>query len=132
MLDVPKVIHRALLVGATLAAAVLALLRRTAPPAGVLLSPSVLRYVVLALAAGVIVALLTMRRRIPARAPDGDAAAWWRAAQGPAIAAWALAESLMLVGAIFYYLGGDIVPAGVVGLGLLLLVGAAPDRLAGD
>jgi hypothetical protein len=53
-------------------------------------------------------------------------------ALGPAIVTWALAESLILMGAVLYYLSGDLVAIGMAALGLLLMLLAAPDRLAGE
>jgi hypothetical protein len=131
-LDVPKLLHRAMLAGATVAAAVLVFLREKAPPSGTVAPASVLRYAALAFAVGIVVAVQVMRSRIPPRAPGVDASGWWRAALGPAVVTWAFAESLILMGAILYYLSADFMTVGMAALGLLLMLLAAPDRLAGE
>ncbi len=132
MLNVPKVLYWALFAGATLGAAVLAILRATTTPPAFAVPVNVLRYVILALAVGVLFAVQVVRGRIPAREPGLDAARWWRGAFGLAIATWGLAESLILIGALFYYFSGDALPVGAAALGLVLMVLAAPDRLAGE
>ena len=109
-------------------AAVLALLRRTAPPTGPV-PGALLRYVLLGIAVAIVVAFRVVRGRLEPPAGPGDEAAWWRANLGSALVSWALAETLALVAAIFYYLTGDPVALGVAAAGLGLLLVARPRRL---
>ena len=124
---VPRILHAALVGGALIAAAVLAVLRQTAPPTGAV-PGSLLRYVLLGIAVGVVVAFRTLRGRLEPPAGPGDEAAWWRTNLGFALVSWALAETLALVAASFYYLTGDPLALGVAAGGVGLLLFARPGR----
>jgi hypothetical protein len=128
MVQIPKVIYAAMLSGALLMAGLLAFLRHASVPAATL-PVDVLRAVALGMAVADLVGLTILRRRIVPATAGTDVGAWWKLNQGVVIVSWALAESLILVGAILYYLSGDLVPAAVAGLGVVLLLFASPGRL---
>jgi hypothetical protein len=132
MIDPPRLIHLTLLSGAVFVAAVLTWLRSVAPPAGTALPADVLRYVVLVVAAVDLALFRAMRGRIERPDAGVDLTAWWRANLGAAIIVWASAEGLSLIGAVFHYLTGDLVPLAVAGVGVLLLALAQPGRLVGE
>jgi len=90
---VPRIFHAALAGGAVIAAAVLALLRQTAPPTGPV-PDSLLRYVLLGIAVAIVVAFRVVRGRLEPPVGPGDEAAWWRANLGFALVSWALAERM--------------------------------------
>jgi hypothetical protein len=67
---------------------------------------------------------------IPPRQTDQDELTWWRANSSKAIATWATAEGLAIIGGTFYFLTGDLVLlAGLGGGGLVILMLNRPGRM---
>jgi hypothetical protein len=89
-----------------------------------------LTFAAYALAASGLLAGLAFRRLIPGRNASESPDVWWRANLPKAVAAWAIGESIVLLGALVYSVGGQLAAAGVVALaGFAVLVATAPGRL---
>lgn len=83
-----------------------------------------------ALAASGLLAGLAFRRLIPERAPSQSLDAWWGQHLPKAVAAWAIGEGTVILGALVLAVGGQLVSAfAVVLAGVAVLVAAAPGRL---
>jgi len=89
-----------------------------------------LTFAAYALAASGLLAGLAFRRLIPGRSASEPSDTWWRANLPKAVAAWAIGESIVLLGALVYAVGGQLAAASVVALaGFAVLVATAPGRL---
>ena len=67
---------------------------------------------------------------IPPRQSGENEAAWWQANSGKAVATWAAAEGLAIVGGVLFLLTADLVLlAGLGGGGLVILVLNRPGRM---
>lgn len=83
-----------------------------------------------ALAASGLLAGLAFRRLIPERRSAESADDWWRQHLPKALAAWAIGEGTVLLGAVVLGLGGQPVAALLVVLaGVAVLIATAPARL---
>lgn len=83
-----------------------------------------------AFAASGLLAGLAFRRLIPERATTQAPDDWWRLHLGKAVAAWAIGEGTVLLGALLLALGGQPVAALLVILaGVAVLLATAPARL---
>jgi hypothetical protein len=83
-----------------------------------------------ALAASGLLAGLAFRRLIPERTGSQDVDAWWRQHLPKAVAVWAVGESIVLLGAMVFGVGGQLAAAGAVALaGFAILMATAPGRL---
>jgi len=128
----PTTAARALHIGLTMSAIVLAgfawFFRGTlALPAG---TGGALTFAAYALAASGLLAGLAFRRLIPGRSASETQDLWWKANLPKAVAVWAVGESIVLLGALVYAVGGQLAAAGVVALaGFAVLVATAPGRL---
>ena len=122
-----RVIHGALVVSVLLVVGVLFLLGRVAPGAVVDLGVP-LRTVGFVAGVGAVLAFVVLRGRIqPAEADDAAAAGRTFVA---AVVLWALLEGLATLGAVFWYLTGELVLlATPTGVGLVLLIAARPGSL---
>lgn len=130
MVPQARIIYLASLCGDLLACVFLALLRhRTGAGAANPFPGNAARYIVLALAAGILVALPIIRGRIRPLASDGDVTTWWRSQMGMVVAAWGLSGGLILAGGIFYFLTGDVLVLAASMLGVLLFLLHSPSRL---
>jgi hypothetical protein len=131
---VVRILHTALLGGLILSGAMLYLVRR------VLQAPSVGEAHVLTLVLAVVPAVLlviavgTLRPRVPDRRPEQDSDAYWSDAgtRGSAIVLWVAIEGAGLVGAVGYFLTGGTAPAVAFALALAALVLFRPETLEGD
>ncbi len=83
-----------------------------------------------ALAASGLLAGVAARRLIPERPSAESADDWWRKHLPKALAAWAIGEGTVLIGALVLGLGGQPVAALLVVLaGVAVLIATAPSRL---
>ena len=83
-----------------------------------------------ALAASGLLAGLAFRRLIPERVSAESADDWWRRHLPKALAAWAIGEATVLLGALVLGLGGQPLAALLVVLaGVAVLMATAPSRL---
>ena len=128
----PTTAARVLHIGLTTSAVVLAgfawFFRDTLVlPAG---TSGALTFAAYALAASGLLAGLAFRRLIPGRSASETQDLWWKANLPKAVAVWAVGESIVLLGALVYAVGGQLAAAGVVALaGFAVLVATAPGRL---
>jgi len=128
----PTTAARVLHVGLTMSAAGLAAIAwffrgALALPAG---TGGALTFAAYALAASGLLAGLAFRRLIPGRSASESQDAWWKANLPKAVAVWAVGESIVLLGALVFAVGGQLAAAGVVALaGFAVLVATAPGRL---
>jgi len=128
----PATTARILHLGLTVSATVLAVMGwffrgRLALPAG---TGGALTFASYALAASGLLAGLALRRLIPGRSASDPADSWWRANLPKALAAWAVGESIVLLGALVSVVGGQLAAAAAVALaGFAVLVATAPGRL---
>lgn len=100
---------------------------RLALPAG---TGGALTFASYALAASGLLAGLALRRLIPGRSASEPSDSWWRANLPKALAAWAVGESIVLLGALVSVVGGQPAAAAAVALaGFAVLVATAPGRL---
>lgn len=125
---IARVLHTALTVTATVFAVLAWTFRgRLALPAG---TGGALTFAAYALAASGLLAGLALRRLIPGRNASDPPDSWWRANLPKALAAWAVGESIVLLGALVCIVGGQLAAAAVVALaGFAVLVATAPARL---
>jgi len=123
-----RILHLGLTVTAVVLAGVAWFLRgRLALPAG---TGGALTFAAYALAASGLLAGLALRRLIPGRNASEPPDFWWRANLPKALAAWAVGESIVLLGALVYLVGGQLAAAAAVALaGVAVLVATAPARL---
>jgi len=127
-----RVIHVALVIGLALAGAVLYVVRRASPPLSVGAAPSLAIIVAAIAAITLIMAVLVLRPRVPARRPDQDGDAYWKAALGPAIVLWGAVEGTGLMGAVGYFVTGGTLPLAAFVLGVATLAVVGPGRLEGE
>lgn len=67
---------------------------------------------------------------IPPRSPDSDLPTWWKANSVRAVAAWAAAEGMAIIGGVFWLLSRDLILyVCLVGGGLVLLLLNRPQRM---
>lgn len=128
-----RVLHAALFAGTAVAVVTLATLRSTAEIPPLALSEgavTLIRALVLTLAAAGTVGLRIVRHALPPVPRAGDADGWWRANLGRAVTLWAFPDGVGLAGAVAYFLSGDALTfALAVGWALAMFVVYAPGRL---
>jgi hypothetical protein len=79
-----------------------------------------------------VLVLRLVRSRIEPPPRSGERDAWWQASLPRALAVWALAEGMGIVGAVFFLLSGDMVVLAVLAaVSLALLVLNRPSVLLG-
>jgi hypothetical protein len=128
-----RVLHAALFAGTAVALVTLATLRSTAdapptmPGEG---AATLLRALVLTLAAGGTIGLRVVRQALPPAPRAGGTDDWWHANLGRAVALWAFPDGVGIAGAVAYFLTGDgLVFALAAGWALAMFVMYAPGRL---
>jgi hypothetical protein len=123
-----RILHLGLTMSAVVIAAGAWFFRGTLElPAG---TGGALTFAAYALAASGLLAGLAFRRLIPGRSASDSQDAWWKANLPRAVAVWAVGESIVLVGALVYAVGGQLAAATVVALaGFAVLIATAPARL---
>lgn len=130
-----KVLRRlwdaSLVASALVVAAVLAVLRRVVAMPDLSATAELLRYVVIGVAAALVIVAWIVRARVPPLETGADAAAWWRAHLHRAVVVWALSEGIALYAAVVYLLTGDAVALAVAGGGIVSLVLTRPAVLEG-
>jgi hypothetical protein len=130
-----RVLWGALFAGTAVATVTLVALRSGMGVEGPGLDPSartILRALVLTLAAGGTVGLRVVRAGLPAPAASGTADAWWQAYLGRAVALWAFPDGVGIMGAVAYFLTGDLlVLALAAGWALAMFVAYTPAGLEG-
>jgi hypothetical protein len=128
-----RLLHAALFAGTAVAVVTLATLGSTAEIPPLALSDgaeTLIRGLVLTLAAVGTVGLRIVRRAFPPPPPAGTADAWWRANLGRAVTLWAFPDGVGIAGAVAYFLSGDALTfALAVGWALAMFVMYAPGRL---
>lgn len=68
--------------------------------------------------------------RIPPKKSGEDDSAWWQANSSDAVATWATAEGIAILGGVFWLLTGDVILLiGLAGGGLVLLLLNRPQRM---
>jgi len=83
----------------------------------------------IAVAAGAVLAFISMRRRLPERRAGESEDQWWQANLPVALTLWATAEGAALIGAIFYLVNGSPTALAATALGLALLAFSTPAAL---
>jgi hypothetical protein len=125
-----RLIHGALLVAPLFILGALAVLFRGLPPLELL--SGALGYVLYAASAAGLAFAVWWRLRIPARASGRPEAEYWRATLPRAVALWAMAEGVALLGGVVAILAGQApVTMVVIVIYVGLMVTFAPNRLAG-
>jgi hypothetical protein len=122
-----RIVHLALVLGAVTVTGVLAAVRAAAPPAT---GPRALVPVLGGGAVATIALALALKARIPVRTAGATADEWWAANLRSAIVIWALFESAVTTGAVFYLIGVGTWGLVVAAAALALLVANGPGRLA--
>jgi hypothetical protein len=125
-----RVVWAAVALAAATATAILVAFRAmgVAPVPEVSIPSLPLRGAALLLLVGATLALRVVRATFPEVRGDRDA--WWTANLGKAVAIWALADGIAILGAVAYLLAGDtLVLALAVGWAAAMFVGHAPGRL---
>jgi len=121
-----KVLHTALMGGVLVIAAVLAFVRTLVD---VELEGSALmaiRYAGLGLLFVAGIVIFKLRARIPTHQPDQERDAWWAAHGQLVLVQWMLAEGTATVGAVLWFLTGDVVPLVVLAAAAVLLFRLRP------
>ena len=127
-----RVLHAAFIIAVLVLVVVLALVRGAADLGDLELPITVLRSALFVLMLGTLVGQRVLRAGLPTLGSAADATAWWQAHGPRVLAIWALADGLATVGAVFWFLTGDIVPLAVgTGIGLFLLMLARPAGFTG-
>lgn len=130
-----RILHAALFAGTVVALVALASLRTAAaaPPVAVPEGAvTLIRALVLTLAAGGTLGLRVVRRTLPHPPAPRAADEWWTANLGRAVALWAFPDGVGVTGAVAYFLTGDaLVFALAAGWALAMFVIYAPGRLSG-
>jgi len=125
------VVFIAIAIGAVMSLVVLAVIGVTAVNQPIVDLPStVMRVVGLVLLVVGFTATGLFSGGIPRRQSSETEAAWWKANGGKAVATWACAEGLAVVGGVLFVLLGDLVLlAGLGGGGLVILMLNRPGRM---
>jgi hypothetical protein len=121
-----KVLHTALMGGVLVIAAVLAFVRTLVD---VELEGSALmaiRYAGLGLLFVAGIVIFKLRARIPTHQPDQERDAWWAAHGQLVLVQWMLADGTATVGAVLWFLTGDVVPLVVLAAAAVLLFRLRP------
>lgn len=123
-----RILHASLAASAAVLTAVAWVFRGSLPlPDG---AGGAVTFAAYALAASGLLAGLAFRRLIPERTAAQPADAWWRQHLPKAVAVWAIGEGTVLIGALVFAVGGQVIAAiAVVLAGLGVLVATAPGRL---
>jgi hypothetical protein len=128
-----RVLHAALFAGTAVAVVTLATLRSTAaiPPLAVSEGAvTLIRALVLTLAAVGTVGLRIMRQTLPPVPRAGAADGWWHANLGRAVTLWAFPDGVGIAGAVGYFLSADALTfALATGWALAMFVMYAPGKL---
>ena len=129
-----RVIHGALVGSVLVLVVALVLVRQFVglQGVGVDLPVTTLRIVVFALVLGTLIGRQVLRAGLPDVRSAADAGEWWRSHGARVLAIWALTDGLATVGAVFWFLTGDIVVLAIgTGVGLFLLMMARPEAFTG-
>jgi hypothetical protein len=124
-----SLVHTMLVAGVAVVVVMLAVVRIAYGGATLEGEASVFRIVGAAVLLGGIVAIQAFRRSIPPRRTDEDLEAWWGAYGVRAVIVWAQADGLAMIGAVFWFLTGDVLFIALVLYGLLTLAFSRPGRL---
>jgi hypothetical protein len=129
-----RILHAALFAGTVVALVVLASLRSAAAVPPVSLpegAVTLVRALVLVLAAGGTLGLRVVRRTLPDPPAPRAVDEWWTANLGRAVALWAFPDGVGVTGAVAYFLTGDgLVFALAAGWALAMFVVYAPARIS--
>ena len=130
-----RVIYGALFAGTLVATIVLVAVRSNMDSGMPALGPTartLLRALVLTVAAGGTIGLRVIRGALPPAPASGAADAWWQANLGRAVTLWAFPDGVGIAGAVAFFLSGDVlVLALAAGWALAMFVTYAPHRLGG-
>ena len=129
-----RVIHGALVGSVLVLVVVLVLVRQFVglQGVGVDLPAAALRIAVFALVLATLIGRQVLRAGLPDVRSAADAGEWWRSHGARVLAIWALTDGLATVGAVFWFLTGDIVVLAIgTGVGLFLLMMARPEGFTG-
>jgi xanthosine utilization system XapX-like protein len=127
-----RVLHGAFIMAVLVLVVALALVRGAADLGDLELPIPALRIAVFVLMLGTLVGQRVVRAGLPTLRSAAEASAWWQAHGPRVLTIWALADGLATVGAVFWFLTGDIVPLAIgTGVGLFLLVLARPAGFEG-
>ncbi len=127
---VVPVLHVAFIGGVVSVFVVLAFVRDLADMTAPVLPLVYARIGAAALAAAAVVARRVVRASVRPCGPDDDPRHWWAANIGRVIVIWALADGLAMMGAVLWFLTGDLVTLAIAGgSGLFLLAVTHPGTL---
>jgi hypothetical protein len=120
-------VHAAMVAGVVMIVVVFAIVRTLAPPEPLLELVWILRFIAAANLVGVMVLARMFRAQATPRSRGDDGDAWWRTNGLQLFVVWALAEGAALVGAVFWFLTGDMpILIGVSAVSLVILVANRP------
>ena len=121
-----RVLHAALLAGVFMISIALTIARTAVDINLEGAAASGLRYVGLGLLLATGIVIFKMRARLPIHQRDDDPDAWWAAHGMRVLVLWVLAEGAATMGAVFWFLIGDVAMLVVLGASALLLLRLRP------
>ena len=121
-----RVLHAALFGGVFVISIALTIARSAVDIELVGAAATAIRYVGLSLLLATGIVIFKIRARLPIHQRDNDPDAWWAAHGMRVLVLWVLAEGTATMGAVFWFLTGDVAMLVVLGVSVLLLLRLRP------
>ena len=121
-----RVLHAALFGGVFMISIALTIARTAVDMELVGAAATAIRYVGLGLLLATGIVIFKIRARLPIHQRDNDPDAWWAAHGMRVLVLWVLAEGTATMGAVFWFLTGDVAMLVVLGVSVLLLLRLRP------